>query len=441
MPGLGKVTLGTVNDNSFINISFDESICGMLFDTSSDSSIFDGHQLAATYFADGQTVMISSLTDAEGYGLLDDTFMYGIPAYHIRRFYEFASEDAELYIMFMSCISSSQANTPDFSCIQTMQRASKGRIFNLGIWTEQNVWNMEDGVMGFTPLIGNIQSEAMELCGGDGIFANNVSPLTVILNANTVTVSGSDYTVIDFKQLPYANSLNCNKVTLQIGQESSDKIHSMQMSTASFTPVGMMGIALGFLNKASAEESIGYVEKYDINVNDTLPDVELGFGDVARIGTNYYTPLSDINRFRQNIMSESGYVFPTTYIPNEGSLYFNNDQTLSEGDFRYMSRNRVMSKIKRIIRAVMLPMVNGGIAIDYKTGFLENADTTIIHSKIIEALDEYLVNSEGQLQVGGRAIDIPIEQRVLDTDSISMTVKIIPLDTSEVIRFEDTYNI
>jgi len=441
MPGLGKVTLGTVSDNSYINISFDESICGMLFDYSSDSGVFDAHQLIATNFADGQTVVLNGLGDAEGYGLLDESFMYGIPAYHIRRFYEFADDDAELYVMFASCIAESQVYTPDFSCIQTMQRAAKGKIFNLGIWTEQSVWQMNGEEIGFTPLIGNIQSQAMELCGGDGMFANNVSPLTVILNANTSSISGSDSREVDFKHLPYANSLECNKVTLQIGQESSDKIHSMQLSTVSLTPVGLMGVALGFLNRASAEESMGFVKKYDINVNDTLPDVELGFGNVSVGGDNYYTPLSDVNRFRQNIMSESGYVFPTSYIPNEGSLYFNNDQTLSEKDFKYISRNRVMSKVKRIIRSIMLPMVNGSLLVNHKTGYLDNAEITVIMSRIISALDEYLINPEGQLQVGGRWVDIPLDQKVLETDSISMTVQIVPLDTSEVIKFEDTYSI
>ena len=109
MPGLGNVTLSNLN---LLNatFSFDESICGMLFDFCLYSSPFEDHVQLESFFGGNQVQLIRNLDDIEEMGLYDE-FMGGVPYYHIKQFYDYIGADADLYVMFANCIYN---NKPDF---------------------------------------------------------------------------------------------------------------------------------------------------------------------------------------------------------------------------------------------------------------------------------------------------------------------------------------
>lgn len=446
MSGLSYLTLNTKERTPYINISFDEGINAILFDYGMRVNVFSGFPAADHFFGNNQVQKITCLEDAVQYGLEEGGFMGGIPYYHIKRYYKFIGKSKELYVMFASCTTMVDGVfSPDFSVIPQIQMAANGDVFQIGIWTEQQVWKLnEDGKYGFTQLLGEIEAQAENLSGKIGIIRDNESGASVILCANTASLydGGSENGVVDYKKLPYALSLNYSNITLLLGQNGTDDVHDMQRNNVRNCPVGILGDVLGCLTIASAEESIGCLKTMDLNKNDDFNNVELGFGRVTgNPETDYFTPIEDINNVRRNVISQSGYVFPTTYKPREASYFLTNDQTLSIGDYSKLTNNRVIHKCQRIIRSVMLPYIEENVNIDQFTGRMHSADIAILKNEITQALGEHLVNTDGQQQTNGCYIDINPNVNILQTDSIEIDVSLFPADASPVINFQEQYQI
>ena len=432
MPGLGYVSLGKLN---LLNatFSFDEKICGMLFDYGMYEDPFDDHVQLENYFGNNQVWLIRNLEEIEEMGLSDE-FMNGVPYYHIKQFYDYVGADADLYVMFSNCISNGK---PDFEAIQIIQQASNGKIFQLGIWTEQCIWKSGLSDYDFTSLLGEIESQAEVLSGIVNKTAADGLPLSVILNANTAKIDDVDGKyVVDHKKIPDATSLNFPKISVILGQNGTDEVHEMQLANNNKTPVGMMGLALACLCLSSAEMNIGYVDKFDLNKNDDLNDAELGFGNV---GGGDYTPIKDLNKVRRNIISLKGYILPTTYKAKESGIYFSNDQTLSERDFSTISLNRLAHKCRRIIRSVMFPYVNGNIDIDPSSGAVSLTEQTRITNLIIERLDANMVNPLGQEQISGRYVKFDDTKNILMTDELDLNCYFVPVGSNMAIDIKEAY--
>ena len=432
MPGLGNVTLSNLN---LLNatFSFDESICGMLFDFCLYSSPFEDHVQLENFFGGNQVQLIRNLDDIEEMGL-DDEFMGGVPYYHIKQFYDYIGVDADLYIMFANCISN---DTPDFEAIQVMQQSANGKIFQLGIWTEQCIWKSGLSDYDFTDVLGEIETQAEVLSGKVNKTGADGLPLSVILNACTAKLEDIDGKyVIDHKKLPYATSLNYPKISVILGQNGTEAVHAMQKTNHNYTPVGFMGLTLACLYLASAEMNIGFVDKFDLNKNDDLTVPELGFGNVA---LDEYNLIEDLNLVRRNVISLKGYILPTTYKAKESGVYFSNDTTLSERDFATISLNRIAHKCRRIIRSVMFPYVNGNIDIDPSTGAVSPIEQTRITNLITERLDANMVNPLGQDQISGRYVEFDDTSRILETDELKVDCYFIPVSSNMTIDIQEAY--
>ena len=437
MPGLGYITLGELNLQGSA-FSFDESVCGMLFDTSMYYEPFNDYVQLEGNFGDGQTCLIHNLEEAEDLGLTD-AFMNGVPYYHIKQFYDYVGADAKLYITFADCILNDKS---DFGIIQDIQQAANGKIFQLGIWTEQCIWkSTSDGqngqeIYGFTGLIGEIEGQAEALAGVVNKTNSDNLPLSVILNACTTKLDDADGYVIDHKRLPNALSLNCPKISVIFGQNGTEEVHAIQAGNHNYTPVGFLGIALACLCLASAEMNIAYVDKFNLNKDDNLLDPELGFGDIV---AGNYNPISELNTVRRNILSEKGYILPTVYKSKESGVYFSNDQTLSERDFSTISLNRIAHKCRRVIRSVMFAYVNGNISLDPSTGAIAAIDQTKIVNEIVRELDANMVNPLGQEQIGGRYVVFDDTKDILATDELSLDCHIVTVGSNMAIDVQEAY--
>lgn len=446
MTGLSSLTLSTIERQSYINISFDEGINAMLFDYGLRTDAFGDFTAARYFFGNGQVQMITNLSEAESLGITAGGVLGGVPHYHIERYYSFIGQDKPLYVMFADCTKRT-GNTivPDFSSMADIQLTAKGAVYQIGVWTEQQVWKPSDGsTYGFTGLLSNIQSCAEMFSGHTGITRDSASAASVLLFANTASLYGdtSNTRKVDYRKLPYALSLNFPKVSLILGQNGTPSVHAMQKSNTNMCPVGLMGAVLGCLTLASAEESIGSLQTMDLNKDDDFNDVELGFGSVSSVGeSDNFGKIGDINDVRRNVMAQNGYVFPTTYKAKESSYYLCNDRTLSQGDYGCIANNRVIHKCQRIIRSVMLPYVESEINIDPSTGRMSSADMAMLQNEITQALGNNLVNTKGQQQTNGCYIDINTDVNILLTDSVEIDVSLFPADSSPVINFKEKYQI
>ena len=427
MAGIGYVSVGnqptTFND---YKIPVDESCCGMLFDYGMRPNPFNGFSLAERYFGNRQIIEINNIQDAEKNGIVED-FFNGIPHYHIAQFYNYIGKDAPLYVMIADC-------SDNFEAIQEFQYTLNGKLFQIGVWTERHIWKVErfnvltnENDYGFTSLVSELQEQANQLGGRVGMINEAVMPISIVLCANTAKLNGTDGVSqnVKYRLLPNGTDLNCSKVSVILGQNGTDEVHQMQSKNIDNCPVGFLGLAIACLYLASAENSIGNVGVFDLNKNGDINDVELGFD-------RDYSPISKVIKTRANIIAQNGYVLPVTYQSKESEVFFSNDQTLSNGDYRYISLNRVINKCRRIARGVLLPYLNGQMMLT-SDGRLSPTMIASIGNAIVEKLDSEMI-ADGNAQILGREVTIDTDQNIINNDGLSLELSIIPANVSEFIN-------
>lgn len=435
MSGLSSVTLTTVKRDTSA-FSFDESISCMLFDYGLRPNAFDNFPLLKQSFGDNQVVLINNLQEASELGLGDNEFMNGVPFYHLSKFYSYVDADAPIYIVFSKCVTNYM---PDYSILEDIQRQTNGKIFQIGIWTEYNLWKKNDeGSYDFTSLLSNIQHNVNEL--------NNFNSFTmsVVLNAGTAILENdnSQEKIVDYNMLPDATFLDFRYVSVVLGQNGTDDIHNRQLKNVNYTPFGILGYCMACLYLAPAEMSIAFVKNFDLNKNDDLLSPELGFGKISLNGKSQFTLMEAINKIRKNLICQKGYIIPVGYQAKEDQVYFCNDQTLTLGDYQSIANNRIMNKCRRAIKYALLKYINSDVAVDPSTGIIDAVTSSKIVSDIIKSIDSVMVNKQGQQQIQGRSVSIDGgNSDVINARTLLISASIIPSGSSDIINMKDSYDI
>jgi hypothetical protein len=438
MGNIGKANVGKLQSN-VLDVSYDESVCGMVFDYGLRSNAFYGYDTAALNFGDGQVQQINNIDEAVYLGIKEGGIMGGIPYYHIKEFYSYIGKDAAIYVMFANCVDN---GSPSFTCIEDFQQKASGKLFQLGIWTEQDLWKSTGGTIGFTALLGEIEARAEILSGIIGKTASALLPMNIVLNANTAhtKADGADSYIMDYRNIPNAINLDFPKLSVILGQNGTDAVHTMQNSDINYSPVGMLGKVLACLCLAPAEESIAYVSKYDLNKNDDFKSAELGFGTL-KSSSDDYSPISGMSQYRLNQIANKGYVVPVTYVPKPGAVYFSNDTTLSDGDYCSLSRNRVMHKIRRVVRRALIPYINATFYLETTTGDITETGKAQIVNDVLSLIDTAMVNPLGYKQIDGRNVSVSANGNIIETDSINIKTDVVPADSSTAITALETFEV
>lgn len=397
------------------SISVDESISGILFDISGFSEPFKNRLQLENYFGNQQVRLVNNMDDLEAMGLKDEGyngFLYGLAYYHLSMFYDYMGADKPLYIAFADC-------SKDWSFIIDMQRATNGRIFQLGIWTHQNLWEIDEstGLVTFTKMVIDIETTVEELSGRVGQPSGSPIPLSVILSADT-KVGIRNFTL---RKLPNGTAYNAPKVSVVLCQNGSDFVHTIQPLMPNNAVVGCIGFTMAILSLAGAEENIGAVMDYNLNKNDNFQ-----FPEIPVDGT--YIPLEDVNKVVQNILASYGYIVPTTYAAKEGECYLGCDATLSSGDYSIISNNRIMHKCRRAIFSVLLPYLHSNQLYETAAKGLSRAALQIFEEAIGSALTGKLVNRGGQYQIDGYQITTFDTENILNDDTVSISYTVKPVN-------------
>lgn len=399
----------------------DESVCGLLFDTTFFNRPFADFPLIQQYFGNEQIIVINNLTEAAMYGLSDNQFMNGVPYYHIKAFYDYIGSDAPLYLCFTS-------DGSKWSAVEKMQSAANGKIFQIGIWTAQCIWNVSGSTIGFTDLCSNLEAAAEELTGKVGNTTACRMPLSLIVSPNTsISLSG-----VALQDVPTAIELDFPKVSVCLFQNGTDAVHTMQNSNPYKAPVGCIGLLMACLHLAYAEECIGYVDKFNLNANDDFENAEIYFG-------GEYISVDDIAYMVGNYVARKGYIMPCTYSAKESEVFFSGDPTLSDGDYSTIANNRIIHKCRRCVCAALMPYIHAGHLLDVTTGALLSAAQTIITTAISDKIDAIMVNNVGQSQVDGYTVSVTKSDTILEDDAISVSLSIGLVSYSKVINEQDDY--
>lgn len=205
----------------------------------------------------------------------------------------------------------------------------------------------------------------------------------------------------------------------------------MQASLKSTTPVGVVGLALGALTRASVGESIGWVQNFDL-VN-YVPSIEMGFGDskVEDGKIANATSYSALTKYQLDELDDKGYMFLRTYEGREGHVYFTKDRTCSDGDYCTIARNRTINKSRRLVREALLPYVNSPVKVDPSTGQLSSAQITIYNNLITSVLSA-METAEEISGIG--TVSVPADQNILVNKKLTFSYKLIPLGCAESIE-------
>lgn len=404
-------------------IPTDESIGAFLFDISGFTNPFDDYPLLYHNFKDSQIQCVRNMDDALLLGIENDGFMNGLLYYHLSRFFDFVGASQAVYITIADC-------SENWDVVQYMQQMVSGKLFHIGIWTSQPIWCLkDDGTVGFTPLITDLQAQADEINGKVGVSTHTMVPLNIILCGNSNFIGGSK---IRYKTLPDALELDCPKVSVVLAQNGSDEVHQMQNSNPLKAPVSALGLFMACLSLCGAEESIASLDKCDLNKNEDFNNPEWGFSESG-------IPIEEVHRVWTNIISSRGYILPVGYEGLEACYFWSSDQTLSEGDYRSIANNRVMHKCRRATCTALIPYVNSNHIYVPGAKTISNTSIAIITDSINILLDSTMRNKSGQYQINGRTVTFLETDDILETDAIALRLDIIPANSSNYIS-EEVYH-
>lgn len=410
-----------------------EKVCGLLFDISRQPDLWTkGSGTVLAESLKDNVIEFNSLDEAVEAGITAYTgkmdtdgvskdFLHGIPHYHIKHFFDLAGGSGRLFVMFADC-------SQNWNALIDMQKAACGIIGQFGVWTEQNLWKKTDetATQYSISLVGDLNSVAENL-------ANQYNaPVSILLCANSAkvkTAAGESDTVV-WSEIPTCIA-GARYVSVLLSQGLESEVASMQVALESKTPIGIVGAALGSLTQASVAESIGWVQRFDLI--SYFPDVEFGFGnaEVADGKLTNATKYSSLSQAQLDSLDELGYIFLVKYAGLEGHVYFSGDATCSDGDYRTISRNRVINKSRRAVRTALLPYVNSPIKVDPSTGYLSAAQITIFTNLITDILNA-MVTAEEISGIG--EVTIPTNQNILKNDTLIIQYTMIPVGTAKTIK-------
>lgn len=437
---------GNLTNNVFLST---ENVVGLIFDTSIVGGLeaaLGTDTIAAQLFANGNVVELNTSKDMKEAGI-DEDVLSGVAKYHLDSFFTLAGGAQRIFVSFMN-----SDEDPDFEAVEKMQLASGGIIYQIGVWTGKAIASKNEDES-YSVEAGNICAKlesVAEILGGKVGITNyeGNAPLNILVSAPIV-----DDAVVDLKKLPDLSDMDFPKVTVLIGQPSTDFVHKIMYdvnhvvaNTVSFATVGCVGAALGCLATAPANESIAHVNGF--NLAAVMQDAELGFGNIvdddanaAYAAESSFTNIKTIGYTKRNTyLHKNGYVFLTNYDGLENSIFFSSDQTLSVKDYRTIARCRVMHKSRRVVRRALLPHVNGNVEIDVTTGKLSSSEIAKFQNIVIQALDINMVEpGTTKPQVSGRTCVIDENQDVLKTDAIDIHYSLVPLGVTSVINVTEGF--
>lgn len=434
---------GNLASSSYVST---ENVCGLVFDTKIVGGLdvaLGTDNTAAKSFANGNVVELNTLKDCEEIGL-DDTIMGGLPYYHIKHFFKLVGANARLFVSFMD-----SSTDTEFEAIEQMQLASGGIIYQIGVWTGEAIATVSGGSYTIPEdnLISKLQSVAETLGGKIGTtnYEGN-SPINIVLNAPIVAAATCDY-----KKLPDLTICAAPKVSVILGQSTSDACHAVQLAVnnlgadSTYAVVGNIGAALACLAVAPANESIAHVASF--NLSAIMTDAELGFGNLTQSDKQWgadvsFTKIKTIGYIKRNkYLHQKGYIFLTNYDGLENSIFFSSDQTLTTGDYRTLARCRVMHKSRRVVRRALLPYVNSNVEVDTSTGQISASDITTFQNLVLNALDVNMVEPGTSVpQISGRSCTIDEAQNILEDDQLLINYTLIPLGTTSVISVTEGFS-
>ena len=204
--------------------------------------------------------------------------------------------------------------------------------------------------------------------------------------------------------------------------------HTFQYSaTTSHT---VMGEVLGLISKNKVSDSIAWVGnnpmlygEYDVNTATSV--VTYSWEAAGEIATD------DIDAFQAN-----GWILPMSYVGNSARfINADNNSAAALSDYNSIKRVRTMDKVARLAYQALVPFISSPLYVDKATGFLSEMTVQKFETVISQQLD----TMENAYELSGYSVEIPEDQNILQTATLDVNVKVVPVGSADVINVNLAY--
>jgi hypothetical protein len=284
-----------------------------------------------------------------------------------------------------------------FAAIKTIQNYAEGAIRQMMVYQTGTVF------------AGAQVTAIQAIC--DTLYSED-QPLVVIYNPDITSFATVAALNINL------NSLDSEMVSVNIGMDLTGEGNFNYQTVGGAVNSG--GTELGLLSRAKVSDNIAWVGQYNIAAGLEYDKIQFANG-VAYLGTSS-SALNTLNTYKYNFIKKFG--------ADYGGSYYNLDLTCtaSTSDFSRIRNNRTMQKATRQIRLAMLPFLNSPIEI--------NTDGTLTQD-VIEQFKAVCERALDQMRSAGeisqRQVLIDGSQDILSTNTLTITVNIIPIGSAETI--------
>lgn len=315
--------------------------------------------------------------------------------YHISEYFRIQPK-GKLYVG----IYAEESTTYTFAAAKTMQIYADGEIRQMAVY-EKNVAFATSQLTVLQAICADLESLYM--------------PMQIVLNAEiSATANVSSLTTL--------TSLSNYNVSALIAQDGANA--GSILFKALGKSVGVCGAALGSISLAAVNESIAWVQKFNMATTE-LDTIAFSNGQLYK----------DVANSLLETLDSYHYIFLRKLTGITGS-FFNFAHTAVSGssDYSTIELNRVWHKVTRNLRTVFLPNLNAPVKV--------SADGTLTDSLI--AYYETLCNRQLELmeaanELSTHKVIINPLQDVLATSELEITVQNVPLGVSKIFKVNVGY--
>jgi hypothetical protein len=173
-----------------------------------------------------------------------------------------------------------------------------------------------------------------------------------------------------------------------------------------------IGTVLGAMSRAKVSENVGWVEAFNYSNGKELEVVKLSDGTIAPTDT-HITPYNNAKIITfEKLINYGGTFLTDTYTTTQAT-----------DDFSTIENNRTLQKVKRLIRAALVPHFKRPVQVDAQEGTLSPGIISFLESEIEKPLTEMQNRSE----ISGMFVSIDPNQNILSNSTVVIDIGITPV--------------
>lgn len=342
-------------------------------------------------------VAVSTIEMAESLGIKSTSakWIHKVIHYHLKEAFRI-NPGISLYLGLYK----TPVATYGFVEIKAMQNFAGGRLRQIGVYCGDKVLAAAE-VIALQGIATTLESQDM--------------PLSIIYQAKVADVSA----VTDMSA---TGRRNVSVIIGQDGEGLGATLYTDASNTSAKSAVGIMGIVLGMISKASVHESIGWVQKFPAGISTP------GFVDG--------TMLKNLDKATVEALDTKRFLFLVTY-GGLGDSYMNDSHTMdvATSDYASIESMRTMDKAIRGVRTYLLPYLSSPIYLDAATGKMR-ADTV---ATLKNVANQHLEAMEKAGELSGYSVEIDPEQNVISTSQVEFVIKNIAVGVMRKIKINIGY--